>query len=52
MWETNSCGKVIYMDNVQGPEKVNDTCVKKMHVGMMNRGFAVLSSLKASLIIV
>jgi hypothetical protein len=26
----NKCGEVIYMGNVQGPEKVNDTCVKTM----------------------
>jgi len=35
------CGKVIYMGDVQGPEKVNNTCVKTMHVGMMGRGFTV-----------
>jgi hypothetical protein len=34
MWENNSCGKFIYMINEQGPEKVDDTCVKTMHVGM------------------
>jgi hypothetical protein len=27
----NKCGEVIYMGNVQGPEKVNDTCVKTLH---------------------
>jgi hypothetical protein len=25
------------MGDVQGPEKVNDTCVKTVHVGMMDR---------------
>jgi hypothetical protein len=29
MWENDSCRKVIYVDDVQGPEKVNDTDVKK-----------------------
>jgi hypothetical protein len=32
MRENNSCGKVIYMGDVQGPEKVNNTCMKTMHV--------------------
>lgn len=30
------------MGNVQGPEKVNYSCVKTMHVGMIDRGFTVL----------
>jgi hypothetical protein len=41
MQENNSCGKFIYMDGVQGPEKANDTCVNTMHVGTMDRGFTV-----------
>jgi hypothetical protein len=41
--ENDSCGKVIYMDNVQGLEKVNDTCMKTMHVGTTDRGFIVLT---------
>jgi hypothetical protein len=41
MWEDSSCEKVIYMDDVQGPEKVNNTCMKTMHKGMMDRGFTV-----------
>jgi hypothetical protein len=45
MWENDSCGKVIYLDDVQGPEKVNDTCVKTMHVGMMDSGITVIHSL-------
>jgi hypothetical protein len=42
MRENDSFGKVIYMGDVQGPEKVKDTCVKTMHVGMMDRGFTVI----------
>jgi hypothetical protein len=34
--------EVICMGDVQGPEKVNDTCVETTHAGMMNRGFTVL----------
>jgi hypothetical protein len=30
--ENDSCRKVIYMGDVQRPEKVNDICVKTMHV--------------------
>jgi hypothetical protein len=26
--ENDNCGKVIHVDNVQRPEKVNDTCMK------------------------
>jgi hypothetical protein len=37
----SSCGELIYMDDVWGPEKVNDTCVKTMHAKMMGRGFTV-----------
>jgi hypothetical protein len=29
------------MGDVQGPEKMNDTCRKTMHSGMMDRGFSV-----------
>jgi hypothetical protein len=33
------------MGDVQGPKQVNNTCVKTMHVGMMDRGFiAVLKN--------
>jgi hypothetical protein len=39
--ENDECGKVIYMGDVQGPEKVNDTCVITMHAGTMDRGFIV-----------
>jgi hypothetical protein len=31
------------MGDVQGPEKMNDTCVIAMRVGTMDRGFAVLN---------
>jgi hypothetical protein len=37
----NECGKIIYMGNVQGPDEMNDTCVKTMHAGTMGRGFTV-----------
>jgi hypothetical protein len=33
--------EVIYMGDVQGPEKVNDTCVKTKHAGRMDRGLNV-----------
>jgi hypothetical protein len=36
--------KVIYMGNVQGPEKLNDTCVKTMRAGTMARGFTVFKN--------
>jgi hypothetical protein len=36
------------MGNVQGPEKVNDTCLKIMHAETIDRGFTVLTSLGAS----
>jgi hypothetical protein len=39
--KNGSRGKVLYMGNVQGPEKVNDTCVKIMHEGMMDKGITV-----------
>jgi hypothetical protein len=42
MWEGDSCGKVICMGDVQGPEKVNDTCVKAVYAGTMDRGFTLL----------
>jgi hypothetical protein len=41
MQENNSCGKIMYMGNVQGPEKVNDSCVKTVHAEMIYRGFTV-----------
>jgi hypothetical protein len=33
MQENDTLGKFIYMGDVQGPEKVNNTCMKTMHVG-------------------
>jgi hypothetical protein len=36
------CGKAIYMGDVQGPEKVNDTCMKTRHTGKMDRSFTVI----------
>jgi hypothetical protein len=48
MQENNSCGKFIYIGDVQGPEKVNDTCVKTMHAGTMYRGFTVNNYMDAS----
>jgi hypothetical protein len=41
MWENVSCKKVTEMGQVQGSEKVNDTYVKAMHVGTMDRSFTV-----------
>jgi hypothetical protein len=41
MRENDSCGKVIYMGDVQEPQKVNDTCMKTMQAGMMDRSFTV-----------
>jgi hypothetical protein len=34
-----NAGKVIYMGDVQGPQKMSETCVKTMHAGTMRRGF-------------
>jgi hypothetical protein len=42
MRENDRCGKVIYMSDVQGPEKVNDICMKTLHVGTMDRGFILM----------
>jgi hypothetical protein len=42
MGQNNSCGKVIYMGDLQGPEKVNNTCMKTVNAGIMDRGFTVL----------
>jgi hypothetical protein len=42
MQKNYSCGKVIYIGDVQGQEKVKNTCMETMHAGMMNRGFTVL----------
>jgi hypothetical protein len=42
MRENDSSGEVIYMGDVQGPEIVNDTCVKTVHVEMIDRGFTVV----------
>jgi hypothetical protein len=44
MQDNDSCEKVTYMGDAQGPEKVNNTCVKTMHAVMMARGFTVLAS--------
>lgn len=41
MRENGSCGKVIYIGDVPGPEKENDTCVKTLPVGTMDRGFTI-----------
>jgi hypothetical protein len=32
------------MGDLQGPEKMNDTCGKMMHMGTIDRGVTVLSS--------
>jgi hypothetical protein len=34
--ENSSCRKVIYMGGVQGPEKVNDICVKTVYAGTID----------------
>jgi hypothetical protein len=41
MRENNSYEKVIHVGDVQGPEKVNDTCMKTLHAGMLDSGFTV-----------
>jgi hypothetical protein len=41
MQENNSRGKVNYVGDVREPVKVNNTCMKTMHGGMMDRGFTV-----------
>jgi hypothetical protein len=38
----NECGKAIYMGEVQGSENMNDTRVKIMRVGMVDRSITVL----------
>jgi hypothetical protein len=42
MQENNSCGEVIYMGEIQGPEKLNDICMKTMCARMMDRGFTLI----------
>jgi hypothetical protein len=42
MCENDSSEEVIYIGNIQGPEKVKDTCVKTVHANTMDRGFTVL----------
>jgi hypothetical protein len=42
MREKNNCGEVIYVGDVQEPEKVNGTCMKAVHMGTMGRGFSVI----------
>jgi hypothetical protein len=44
MWEYDSCRKVIYTSDIKGPEKLNDTCVKTMNEGTVDRGFTVACS--------
>jgi hypothetical protein len=41
MRENDSCGIVIYMGHVHGPEKVNDTCMKTMYAETMDRDFTI-----------
>jgi hypothetical protein len=49
MRENDSCRKVIYMGDVQGPEKENNTYVKITHAGMMDSGFIILQNSSLSL---
>jgi hypothetical protein len=42
IWKNNSCVKVIYMGDIQGPEKMNDICLKTMHAATMDRDFTAL----------
>jgi hypothetical protein len=44
MQENDSCRKVLYAGDVQWPEKVNDTCMQRMHMGTMDRSFTVIHS--------
>jgi hypothetical protein len=37
----NSCGNVIYMGDIQGPEKVNDTCMETIRAETMDIGVNV-----------
>jgi hypothetical protein len=37
MQENDSCWKIIYVDDVQEPRKVNDTCTKTVHAEFMHR---------------
>jgi putative N-acetylmannosamine-6-phosphate epimerase len=49
MRENDSCRKVIYMDDVQGPDKVNNnTCMKAMLVGTTDRGYTVFECIPMS----
>jgi hypothetical protein len=41
MQENDSCGKDIYVDDVQRPEKVSDTCVEAIHGETTDGGFTV-----------
>jgi hypothetical protein len=36
---------IVYMNNLQGPEKINDTYRKTMHEGMMDEGSTVYMDL-------
>jgi hypothetical protein len=36
---------IVYIDDLQGPEKINDTYRKTMHVGMMDEGSTVYMDL-------
>jgi hypothetical protein len=40
--ENDECGKVIYMGDIQGPEKVNDTCVITVDRGFIVCHFRIL----------
>jgi hypothetical protein len=50
MWENNNSWNgasnmilyIVYMADLYGPEKVNDTCRKMMHWRTFGRGFTVL----------
>jgi hypothetical protein len=39
--ENNSCRKVTYVCDIQGPEEVNNTFMETMRVGTMDSGFTV-----------
>jgi hypothetical protein len=51
MRENSSNEKVIRVGDVQGPEKVNDTCMKTLHAGMLDSGFTVLINMPYFLIV-
>jgi hypothetical protein len=45
--DNDSCRKVIYMGDLQGAGKANDTCMKMMPVEMMDRSFTTLHLFRA-----